>query len=68
MNGGDSTNEELVHWLGFAAVARDWNCLTFEGSGQWSVLQRYPEKFMWPDYEVPMKAVVDYLVRLTLRT
>jgi len=63
LNGGDSTNEEMVHWLGFAAVARGWNCMTFEGPGQWSALQLNPGLLMRPDYEVPVKAVVDYLVR-----
>ncbi len=63
LNGGDSTNEEMVHWLGFAALARGWNCITFEGPGQWGVLQKYPELRMRPDYEVPVKAVVDYLVQ-----
>ncbi len=63
LNGGDSTNEELVHWLGFAAVARGWNCLVFEGPGQWSALQRNPGLLLRPDYEVPVKAVLDELVR-----
>ena len=63
LNGGDSTNEEMVHWLGFAAVARGWNCMTFEGPGQWSALQLNPGLLMRPDYEIPVKAVVDYLVQ-----
>jgi hypothetical protein len=63
LNGGDSTSEEMVHWLGFAAVARGWNCLVFEGPGQWSALQRSPDLLMRHDYEVPVKAVVDYLVQ-----
>lgn len=63
LNGGDSTNEEMVHWLGFAAAARGWNCMTFEGPGQWSALQLNPGLLMRPDYEAPVKAVVDYLAR-----
>ena len=63
LNGGDSTNEEMVHWLGFAAVARGWNFMTFEGPGQWSALQLNPGLLMRPDYEVPVGAVVDYLVQ-----
>ena len=63
LNGGDSTNEELVHWIGFAAVARGWNCLVFEGPGQWSALQLNPGLVLRPDYEVPVKAVVDYLTQ-----
>jgi len=46
LNGGDSTNEEMVHWLGFAAVARGWNCIAFEGPGQWSALQLNPGLYM----------------------
>jgi len=65
INGGDSTNEEMVHWLGFAALARGWNCMTFEGPGQWSALQLNSGLLMRPDYEVPTKAVVDYLVQRT---
>ena len=63
LNGGDSTNEEMVHWFGFAAVARGWNCMTFEGPGQWSALQSNPGLLMRPDYEVPVQAVIDYLVQ-----
>jgi len=63
LNGADSTNEELVHWIGFAAIARGWNCLVFEGPGQWSALQLNPGLFLQYDYEVPVKAVVDYLTR-----
>jgi pimeloyl-ACP methyl ester carboxylesterase len=63
LNGGDSTNEEMVHWLGFAAVSRGWNCMTFEGPGQWSALQLNPGLVMRPDYEAPVRAVVDYLVQ-----
>jgi hypothetical protein len=63
INGGDSTNEEMVLWLGFAAVARGWNCLVFEGPGQWSALQMNPGLFLRPDYEKPVKAVIDYLVQ-----
>ena len=62
LNGGDSTNEEMVHWLGFSAAARGWNCLTFEGPGQWSALQKNPGLLMRPDYEVPVSAVIDHLV------
>lgn len=63
INGGDSTNEEMVHWIGFAAAERGWNCLVFEGPGQWSALQLNPGLHMRVDYEVPVKAVVDYLLR-----
>jgi pimeloyl-ACP methyl ester carboxylesterase len=63
LNGGDSTNEELVHWLGFAAVARGWNFMVFEGPGQWSALQLNPGLVLRPDYEVPVKAVIAALAQ-----
>ena len=63
VNGGDSTNEEMVHFIGFAAARRGWNCLIFEGPGQWSALQLNPGLVMTVDYEKPVKAVMDYLVQ-----
>ena len=62
VNGGDSTNEEMVHWAGFAALERGWNCLVFEGPGQMSALQLNPGLPLRPDWEVPVKAVVDYAI------
>lgn len=63
INGGDSTSEEMVHFIGFAAAKRGWNCLIFEGPGQWSALQLNPGLVMRVDYEEPVKAVVDYLLQ-----
>jgi dienelactone hydrolase len=61
VNGGDSANEEMVHWLGFACTERGWNCAVFEGPGQWSALQMNPGLTMKPDFEVPIKAVIDFM-------
>jgi len=63
INGGDSTNEEMVHFIGFAAAQRGWNCLVFEGPGQWSALQLNPGLVMRADYEKPAMAVMDYLLQ-----
>jgi pimeloyl-ACP methyl ester carboxylesterase len=63
INGGDSTNEEMAHLIGFVAQARGWNCFIFEGPGQWSALQLNPGLHLRQDYEVPVKAVVDYLIQ-----
>jgi hypothetical protein len=63
INGGDSTNEEMVHFIGFAAVKRGWNCLVFEGPGQWSALQLNPGLVMRVDYEKPVAAVMEYLLQ-----
>jgi len=62
VGGFDSTGEELIHHIGFAAAERGWNCIIFEGPGQWSVLRDNPALILRPDYEVPVKAVVNYAV------
>jgi hypothetical protein len=62
VGGFDSTGEELIHHIGFAAAERGWNCLIFEGPGQWSALRENPGLILRPDYEVPVKAVLDYAV------
>ena len=63
INGGDSTSEEMVHFIGFAAARRGWNCLIFEGPGQWSALQLNPGLVLTVEYEKPVKAVIDYLLQ-----
>jgi hypothetical protein len=62
LGGFDSTGEELIHWIGFAAAERGWNCLIFEGPGQWSALRDDPALVLRPDYEVPVKAVLDFAI------
>lgn len=59
MGGFDSTAEEIYHWIAVAAAKRGWNCLIFEGPGQWSAMYLTRLKFRH-DYEVPGRAVVDY--------
>jgi pimeloyl-ACP methyl ester carboxylesterase len=58
--GFDSTAEELYHWIGVHATPRNWNCLIFEGPGQWGPVFDEPPLLMRPDWEVPVHAVVDY--------
>ncbi len=60
LGGFDSTMEEVYHLIGAAAAEYGWNCLIFEGPGQWSALTRNPGLVYRPDYEKPVKAVVDY--------
>jgi pimeloyl-ACP methyl ester carboxylesterase len=62
LGGFDSTMEELYCWIGAAAPAHGWNCLIFEGPGQWSALKANPGLTFRPDYEKPVGAVVDYLI------
>jgi len=61
LGGFDSTMEELYCWIGAAARARGWNCLIFEGPGQWGALKTNPGLIFRPDYEKPVGAVLDYL-------
>jgi pimeloyl-ACP methyl ester carboxylesterase len=63
INGGDSTNEEMFNWMGGAAEERGWNLLVFEGPGQWSALQLNPGMTLRVEYEEPVKAVIDYLLK-----
>jgi hypothetical protein len=60
LGGFDSTGEELLHWIGLPARERGWNCIVFEGPGQWGALQMNPGLTFRPDYEAPVHAVVDY--------
>ena len=62
LGGFDSTMEELYWWIGASAPAHGWNCLMFEGPGQWSALKTNPGLTFRPDYEKPVGAVVDYLL------
>ena len=61
LGGFDSTGEELYFFAAAAALQRGYNVLTFEGPGQGEPLrvQHLPAR---PDYEVPIRAAVDYLL------
>ncbi len=60
LGGFDSTGEELYFFAAAAALQHGYNILTFEGPGQGESLraQHLPAR---PDYEVPVRATVDYL-------
>lgn len=62
IGGFDSTMEEVYFWIGAAAKDYGWNCLIFEGPGQWSALMGNPGLHFCPDYEKPVGAAVDYLL------
>jgi len=62
-NGGDSTNEEMFHTLGFIARERGFNCVVFEGPGQFSARELNPDLHLQPDWEAPTGAVIDWLLR-----
>ena len=62
IGGFDSTKEEVYCWIGAAAREYGWNCLIFEGPGQWGALMGNPGMVFRPDYEKPVGAAVDYLM------
>jgi len=62
MSGFDGSGEELYHMIGRAASERGWHCLIFEGPGQRGALHLNPKLLFRPDYEVPVRVVVDYAV------
>lgn len=63
LNGGDSTNEEMMAVLGFAAREHGWNFLVFEGPGQYTARQLNPGHYLQYDYEVPTGAAIDWLLK-----
>lgn len=60
ISGFDGTAEESYFQAGAAAVERGFNVLLFEGPGQTGTLRLYPDLTFRPDYEVPVRAVIDY--------
>lgn len=61
VGGYDGTAEELYFWNGRAALARGYNVLAFDGPGQGAALLQQGMELR-PDFEVPVGAVVDYLL------
>ncbi|WP_329240225.1 alpha/beta hydrolase [Actinoallomurus sp. NBC_01490] len=60
IGGFDSTAEEVALWIGLEAQNHGWNCLVFEGPGQWGALYDNPGLTMIPDYERPVSAAIDF--------
>jgi pimeloyl-ACP methyl ester carboxylesterase len=63
VGGFDSSAEELYFHLGAPGAERGWNVFVFDGPGQPGCLGRNPTMTFRPDYEVPIAAVLDTLVR-----
>jgi len=63
-SGYDGSAEELYHMIGAVAPANGWNCLIFEGPGQRGAIHLDPSLKLRHDWEVPVKAVVDYALSL----
>lgn len=62
VGGFDSSAEELYFQLGVPGAERGWQVLVFDGPGQSGCMRAHPELTFRPDYEVPIGAVIDYLV------
>ena len=63
-SGFDGSAEELYHMIGAVAPANGWNCLIFEGPGQRGAIHLDPALTLRHDWEVPVKAVVDYALTI----
>ncbi|MFA7669236.1 MAG: CocE/NonD family hydrolase [Burkholderiaceae bacterium] len=59
--GFDGSGEELYFMTGRAALERGYNVLLIDGPGQTGMTRLHPELKFRPDWEIPMKAVVDWL-------
>jgi dienelactone hydrolase len=60
-NGYDGSQEDLYSTIVVPALARGWNCITYEGPGQPTVRRRQNLGFI-PDWERVVTPVVDYLL------
>jgi pimeloyl-ACP methyl ester carboxylesterase len=58
--GGDGSNEECLFLGAMGALRRGYNCLIFDGPGQRGALYEDPANVYRSDYEVVIKAVVDF--------
>jgi pimeloyl-ACP methyl ester carboxylesterase len=62
-NGFDGSQEEMLHAMGFSALERGFNVLTFEGPGQPTVLREQRLGFI-AEWERVVTPVVSYCERL----
>ncbi|KPI38094.1 uncharacterized protein AB675_993 [Cyphellophora attinorum] len=60
-NGYDGSQEDLYHTIVVPALARGWNCLTYEGPGQPSVRRSQNLGFIH-DWERVVTPTIDYLL------
>ncbi|MCG8507342.1 MAG: alpha/beta fold hydrolase [Sphingomonadales bacterium] len=59
--GFDGSAEEMFLWAGAAALEQGYNVAVIDGPGHRGALYRHPELTFRPDYDVPVRAMVDYL-------
>ena len=60
-NGYDAVQEDSYHNYVAPALARDWNCITYEGPGQPTVVRNRGKGFI-PQWEHVVILVVDYVL------
>ncbi|OJI99097.1 hypothetical protein ASPVEDRAFT_38561 [Aspergillus versicolor CBS 583.65] len=60
-NGFDAAQEDSYHYFVAAALARGWNCITYEGPGQPTVRRNQNIGFI-PEWERVTTPVVDYIL------
>lgn len=60
-NGFDAAQEDSYHYYCAGALARGWNCITYEGPGQNTVRRTQGLGFM-PEWEHVATPVVDYVL------
>lgn len=63
VGGFDSSAEELYFHLGAPGAERGWNVFVFDGPGQPGCMRANPTMTFRPDYEAPIAAVIDDLLR-----
>ncbi|KAF2728111.1 putative hydrolases or acyltransferase [Polyplosphaeria fusca] len=61
-NGFDAAQEDSFHVYCVPALARGWNCITYEGPGQPTVRRNQNIGFI-PEWELVVAPVVDFLLR-----
>jgi pimeloyl-ACP methyl ester carboxylesterase len=60
-NGFDAAQEDSYHYFVASALARGWNCITYEGPGQPTIRREQDLGFI-PDWENVVTPIVDYLL------
>lgn len=60
-NGFDAAQEDSYHYFVAQALARGWNCITYEGPGQPTVRRNQDIGFI-PEWELVTTPVVDYVL------
>jgi hypothetical protein len=60
-NGYDAAQEDSYHYFVASALARGWNCITYEGPGQPTVRREQNVGFI-PQWEYVVTPVVDYVL------